>query len=56
MLLEKKLGREIAVAKEVERLTSPHVDPSELPRRPKWEFAGAEDELIAEAEKQDAAQ
>jgi hypothetical protein len=52
MALEKKYAREIEVAKEVERLTSAHVDPAELPQRPKWEFAGAEDELIAKAEKQ----
>jgi hypothetical protein len=50
--LEKKMAREIEAAKEVERLTSPHVDPAELPARPRWEFQGAEDELIAEAEKQ----
>lgn len=56
MALEKKLAREIEAAKEVERLTSHHVDPEELPKRPKWEFAGAEDELIAIQEKQDAAQ
>lgn len=55
MALEKKLAREIAAAKEVERLMSPHVDPGELPSRPKWEFEGAEDELIEIQEKQDAA-
>ena len=38
MALEKKLAREIEAAREVERLTSPHVDPSELPERPKWEY------------------
>jgi hypothetical protein len=56
MALEKRMAREIAAAKEVERLTSPHVDPSELPQRPKWEFQGDEDSLIAAQEQQDAAQ
>ena len=55
MLLEKKLGREIAAAKEVERLTSPHVDPAELPQRPKWEYGGDEESLIAAREQEDAA-
>ena len=54
MELERKYAKEIVAAKEVERRTSPHVDPAELPQRPKWEFAGAEDELIALQEKQDA--
>jgi hypothetical protein len=49
--LEKKLAPAIAAAKEAERLTSRHAIPEEeLPQRPKWEFAGHEDELIAEAE------
>ena len=55
MLLEKKLGREIAAAKEVERLTSPHVDPAELPQQPKWEYGGDEESLIAAQEQEDAA-
>jgi hypothetical protein len=38
MKLERKYAREIEAAKEVERLTSPHLDPSELPERPKWEY------------------
>ena len=38
MALEKKYAREIEAAREVERLTSPHGDPVELPKRPKWEY------------------
>ena len=53
MVLEK---RKIETAKEVKRLTSVHVDPSELPKREPWSHAGDEASLIAEAEKQDAAQ
>lgn len=52
--LEKKSAQAIAAAKEVERLTSPHVDSSELPKREPWEWAGKEDELISGQEKQDA--
>lgn len=52
MVLERKYAKEIAITKAVERQCSPHVDSSELPQRPKWEFAGAEDELIASQEKE----
>jgi len=37
-VLEKKYAKEIAAAKALERLTSPHVDPSELPSRSRWEY------------------
>jgi hypothetical protein len=54
--LERKYAKEIAAAREVQRLTSPHVDPSELPKREPWTWGGREDELAADQEKQDAAQ
>ena len=54
MVLERKYAKEIAAALEVKRLTSAHVDSSELPKRVPWKFAGAEDELIAIQEKQNA--
>lgn len=54
MALEKKYVREIEAAKEVERQCSPHVDPSELPKREHWEFQGAEDELAAAQEQDDS--
>lgn len=47
--LEKKLAR-------VERQTSAHVDPAELPKREPWAYAGDEESLIAAQEKKDAAQ
>jgi hypothetical protein len=43
MVLEKKRAREIEAAKEVQRLTSTHVDPSELPQRPRWEYEPTEE-------------
>ena len=42
-VLEKRLAKQIAAAREVERLTSPHVPAEELPKRESWQWAGKEE-------------
>jgi hypothetical protein len=53
--LEKRMAKEIADALEVERLTSPHVNPSELPKREPWSYSGDEAALIAAQEQEEDA-
>src|SRR5579862_69378 len=53
-VFDRKYAKEIAAAKELERRTRLHIDPSELPKREPWRWIGDEDSLIQEQEKQDA--
>jgi hypothetical protein len=48
MVLEKRYAKEIELAKQLERLTRPRIDPAELPKREPWSWAGDEDALAEE--------